>query len=596
MILIIREGSAMAINLKKQFCIVIISILFSFTFCNISAAGWSKMNNESSFKNSGITFNLNGIWGSSGTDVFAVGDNGIILHYNGSKWSQMDSGTATDLLSVWGSSASDIYTAGDDGFIFHYNGSVWSKLDNPISYTIYDIWGSSKTDIFFSGPRIYHYDGSGWLNMYDDFWGFDKIWGSSGTDVFAVRGSSKIIHYDGNMWSEMDSGSDSGFYALWGSSSSNVYFFTHSNYIVHFDGMDWDVISLNDSYNIYDAWGSSNSDIFAVTASGEVIHYNGSTWSEIYHDTNYTDLNAVWGSSGQDVFFVGDQGLILHYGGQSATTTTVSNTTTSSHSGTTTTIPGGTTTISGSTTSIVFTTTTTSASISTTIPSTSTTTIELKADFVRDKASGPPPLVVQFTDMSSGNITSYSWDFGDKGTSTERNPSHTYLSEGTYTVSLRVEGDVKADDEVKSGYITVKYNSPTTTTVPAFCPFNSYVGNYEDKETIRMFRDNISKTPSGLLLISLYYKNISEISQILIHNYELRNCFQQLVIDKTWIAKQLVIGQKAIISRDIVNEFIDFLNKLKKHGSPSLQSDIDLVISILDNDSLQKEIGIITIR
>jgi hypothetical protein len=42
---------------------------------------------------SGTTYQLNGIWGSSSTDVFAVGEDGIIMHYNGSTWSSMSSGT-----------------------------------------------------------------------------------------------------------------------------------------------------------------------------------------------------------------------------------------------------------------------------------------------------------------------------------------------------------------------------------------------------------------------------------------------------------------------------------------------------------------------
>jgi hypothetical protein len=68
------------------------------------------------------------------------------------------------------------------------------------------------------------------------------------------------------------------------------------------------------------------------------------------------------------------------------------------------------------------------------------------------------------------------------------------------------------------------------------------------------------------------------------------------VIDKSWIAKQLVNGHKVAISRDIVTETILFLNMVKEQGSPALQSDIDLVISILDNDNFQIEAGIITIR
>ena len=48
---------------------------------------------------------------------------------------------------------------------------------------------------------------------------------------------------------------------------------------------------------------------------------------------------------------------------------------------------------------------------------------------------------VQFTDRSTDeddNITGWAWDFGDGTTSEERNPKHTYTSEGTYTVTLRV--------------------------------------------------------------------------------------------------------------------------------------------------------------
>ncbi|MEC9106790.1 MAG: PKD domain-containing protein, partial [Candidatus Neomarinimicrobiota bacterium] len=44
-------------------------------------------------------------------------------------------------------------------------------------------------------------------------------------------------------------------------------------------------------------------------------------------------------------------------------------------------------------------------------------------------------LLVNFTNASL-NADSYSWDFGDGGTSTEMSPSHTYAADGTYNVSL----------------------------------------------------------------------------------------------------------------------------------------------------------------
>jgi len=57
-----------------------------------------------------------------------------------------------------------------------------------------------------------------------------------------------------------------------------------------------------------------------------------------------------------------------------------------------------------------------------------------------DVRAGLAPLAVQFSDLSTGAITSWSWDFGDGATSAEPNPLHTYLVPGLFTVSLTVRG------------------------------------------------------------------------------------------------------------------------------------------------------------
>ena len=77
------------------------------------------------------------------------------------------------------------------------------------------------------------------------------------------------------------------------------------------------------------------------------------------------------------------------------------------------------------------------------------------AEFTADPRSGPAPLTVSFTDLSTGDPTSWSWDFGDTRTSTTRNPTHVYDSEGQYTVSLTVRNADGEDTEVKTNYITV---------------------------------------------------------------------------------------------------------------------------------------------
>jgi PKD repeat protein len=79
----------------------------------------------------------------------------------------------------------------------------------------------------------------------------------------------------------------------------------------------------------------------------------------------------------------------------------------------------------------------------------------VEADFTADLTSGLAPLTVKFKDQSTGDLTSWSWDFGDGSTSTEKKPAHTYADPGTYTVSLTVTGPEGSDTETKNNYISV---------------------------------------------------------------------------------------------------------------------------------------------
>ncbi|WP_292489670.1 PKD domain-containing protein [Methanoculleus sp. 10] len=74
------------------------------------------------------------------------------------------------------------------------------------------------------------------------------------------------------------------------------------------------------------------------------------------------------------------------------------------------------------------------------------------AGFTADATAGPAPLTVRFTDESSGDPKSWSWVFGDGGTSAEQNPVYTYRTPGTYTVNLTVDNSATLS---RPDYITV---------------------------------------------------------------------------------------------------------------------------------------------
>jgi PKD repeat protein len=80
-----------------------------------------------------------------------------------------------------------------------------------------------------------------------------------------------------------------------------------------------------------------------------------------------------------------------------------------------------------------------------------------QAKFIATPANGHPPLDVQFTDKSTGNISAWEWDFNGDGVieSVVQDPMYTYEGTGNYTVSLTVRGPDGNDTEVKKDYIEI---------------------------------------------------------------------------------------------------------------------------------------------
>lgn len=82
---------------------------------------------------------------------------------------------------------------------------------------------------------------------------------------------------------------------------------------------------------------------------------------------------------------------------------------------------------------------------------------QVQADFAVDNTSGCSPLVVSFTNNSTGDNLTYSWDFGNSNSSTTKDPQATYTNPGTYTVKLAVSNGSATDEATAT--ITV-YKNP----------------------------------------------------------------------------------------------------------------------------------------
>lgn len=109
---------------------------------------------------------------------------------------------------------------------------------------------------------------------------------------------------------------------------------------------------------------------------------------------------------------------------------------------------------------------------------------QVTADFSTTSASGCSPLVVNFSDASTGPVTSWFWDFGNGNTSTLQNPGAVYITPGFYTVSLTVSDGSNTNTITRTNFVQV-FNNPTTnfsvTGATSGCiPFTT---NFQDNST-----------------------------------------------------------------------------------------------------------------
>jgi len=94
---------------------------------------------------------LHGAW-ALGDHLWAAGDDGTLVHFDGTEWHVEDSNTDAALHAVFGFSETDVWAAGDDGVLLHFDGEAWSRV--PIQgYRggLRAIWGAAPDDVWIGG-------------------------------------------------------------------------------------------------------------------------------------------------------------------------------------------------------------------------------------------------------------------------------------------------------------------------------------------------------------------------------------------------------------------------------------------------------------
>jgi uncharacterized membrane protein len=275
---------------------------------------------------SGTSAQLRGVWGTSSSNVFAVGNNGTILHYSGNAWNTMPSGTTVTLREIWGSSPSDVFAVGDNGTILHYDGNAWNTMPSGTTAGIEGIWGSSSSDVFAVGDNgtILRYDGNSWSTMpYGDMADLYDVWGTSSSDVYAAAVVSFAQHYDGDSWLRMNTSHQGATIArcIWVRTPSDLYYGGDFG-CTHYDGNSWGLLNdLGTSTTQYYALSGSPSSVLAAARGpwGAGILWLQPSGSSVFYTTSSEPFGTpvpygLWRGPSGEIFAVGSAGHIWYYG------------------------------------------------------------------------------------------------------------------------------------------------------------------------------------------------------------------------------------------------------------------------------------------
>lgn len=259
------------------------------------------------------------LWGDSPQNYWAVGDQGLLRHWNGQKWETIES-PADDYSAVGGSSSADVWLVQRQGTIDHWNGSTWQNDVLTGSVTLHGLSVLSPTSAWAAGDgRVYQWNGTAWKVSFDQLSGSmhavctaPTLGGGANHEIWAVGDSDAIYRRSGNgMWSGLPSPfAKRQLNGLWCDVGTELWMVGGGGAIGYWNGLQWSSVSSPTDVDLHAVWGSNRADVWAVGDGGTILHWTNFSWVKTSSGTQ-SALRTVWGTSANDVWAAGDNGTML---------------------------------------------------------------------------------------------------------------------------------------------------------------------------------------------------------------------------------------------------------------------------------------------
>jgi hypothetical protein len=272
------------------------------------------------------------IWGTASDDVWAINNGGTVLHFDGARWTiavddlyvgrrpvvsgQIRPGN-WQLTSIWGTSRSDVWVVG--GFdlrpiVIHWDGTSWSEVPFPAQSRLSAVWAGARDDAWAASRdanALYHWDGKVWqLHSMHPASNIGSLWGSGPRDVWAS--GVALLHWDGVSWTDLNL-TVPALHAVWFANATSGWAVGRDGVILHWDGQAWSRSTSGTTHHLSGVWGTSPRDVWAVGSDATVVRYDGVRWTAIAVPDG--DFTGVAGTAPDDVWLTLSRGAALHWDG-----------------------------------------------------------------------------------------------------------------------------------------------------------------------------------------------------------------------------------------------------------------------------------------
>ncbi len=276
---------------------------------------------------------LNRLWGTSPSDVWAVGESGTIVHFDGARWSRVPSGTRESLVGIGGREHGDAWAIGNRRTLLRLSGTAWRsvalpKLDEEEAFAdllvvpngeAWIVGGATKKSL--AGDEILSHclightaggaDAAAWKFDEDDGCGpLGRVWGASPDDVWA-DGGGDVVHWNGRYLTRNPKQKPAAIVGRHGYASGwKLALGWGGGGRGRLDDPRRPKASPGD---VRDFWAWGPDDVWAISKDGELTHFDGERWSR---GDDPVSLRSVAARAADDIWAIGSDASLLHYDGR----------------------------------------------------------------------------------------------------------------------------------------------------------------------------------------------------------------------------------------------------------------------------------------